>query len=273
MKTILHLSDLHFGTESPPVLTALTRQIINMEPDVVAISGDLTQRARRREFLAAKRFIEAIDKSGARILVVPGNHDIPLFNPVARMLWPFKGYRDVFGTTDVSTVQIDRWRFICVNSVRREKHASGFISARQRREVAMEAGQGRADDITVVITHHPLGLLPSSAEDLEHKGDAATCRSWHDAGVNMILSGHEHRPFLLDATKQIIENEAEESRPLWILNAGTAISSRVRHEHPNSFNLLSLNEESDTACIMVERWDFDTSDNQFVRYNSVDARL
>ena len=90
MRTIVHLSDLHFGRLDVRIIEPLVQRIDSIRPDLVAISGDLTQRARRRQFREARAFL---DKLSFPTLVVPGNHDVPLFNVAERLLDPFRGYR------------------------------------------------------------------------------------------------------------------------------------------------------------------------------------
>ena len=90
MRTIVHLSDIHFGRVDPRLVAPLVDAVRAAAPDLVAVSGDLTQRARRRQFEQARAFL---DKLPPPILAVPGNHDVPLFNLPARFLDPFGGYR------------------------------------------------------------------------------------------------------------------------------------------------------------------------------------
>ena len=90
MTTIAHLSDIHFGRVDPEVVEALIETLTAMSPDLVAVSGDLTQRARSGQFRVARRFIDRLPRP---LLVVPGNHDVPLFNLAARFIAPFGGYR------------------------------------------------------------------------------------------------------------------------------------------------------------------------------------
>src|SRR5207248_6077307 len=103
VKTVVHLSDLHFGREDPPVVAALVDAISALEPSVIVVSGDLTQRARRHQFLRARRFLDALPF--ARV-VVPGNHDVPLFNLFARVVDPLGGYRR-YVTTDLTPTFVD----------------------------------------------------------------------------------------------------------------------------------------------------------------------
>ena len=104
MRTIVHLSDLHFGRLDERIIPPLLDQIDRLAPDLVAISGDLTQRARRQQFEHARAFLNRIPYPR---LVVPGNHDVPLFNLAARLLDPFGGYRRHIGP-DLEPAHIDR---------------------------------------------------------------------------------------------------------------------------------------------------------------------
>jgi predicted MPP superfamily phosphohydrolase len=88
MTCIVHISDLHFGTEQPVLVTTLESQIHDLAPDLVAVSGDLTQRARPRELAAAAAFIGRLPQP---VLTVPGNHDIPVVAPT-RLLDPLRGW-------------------------------------------------------------------------------------------------------------------------------------------------------------------------------------
>src|ERR1700680_3060115 len=90
MRTIVHLSDLHFGRVDPRLVPPLVHAIQAIAPDLIAVSGDLTQRARRSEFVQARDFLQALPFPK---IIVPGNHDVPLYNIVARFLSPLAGYR------------------------------------------------------------------------------------------------------------------------------------------------------------------------------------
>src|SRR5690606_26580013 len=94
MTCVLHISDTHFGTEFPDVVEALVALARDQAPELVVLGGDITQRARRGQFEAAGRFVARLP---APVLAVPGNHDIPLFNLLARWRAPYGGYRRIFG--------------------------------------------------------------------------------------------------------------------------------------------------------------------------------
>ena len=239
MNRIVHLSDLHFGTESPVVLAALERAVHALAPDVVVVSGDLTQRARRVEFAAARRFVDALP---GRHVVVPGNHDIPLFNPVARAFWPFRRYHETFGPSGTALVEHGPVRLVTVNSVRRERHADGHVTRTRRLAVAALARAAPADTVTVVVAHHPLGTTRADGSPRE---DRRTLEHWRRAGVRLVLSGHEHRAFLQRGGEGRTRGATLDAGELWVLNAGTAVSRRLRHARPNSFNVVDVPDARD----------------------------
>ena len=93
MRTIVHLSDLHFGRIDPAILDPLAALIVSMRPDVVVVSGDLTQRARKAQFQGARAYLDRLPKPQ---VVVPGNHDVPLYRVWERFLSPLGKYRRHF---------------------------------------------------------------------------------------------------------------------------------------------------------------------------------
>ncbi len=252
MTRLVHLSDLHFGTEESHVLADLEQAITTISPDLVIVSGDLTQRARVHEFRAAHDFLQRLP---AASLVVPGNHDIPLYNPLARALWPFRRYSSTFGKVSGISTRAAPMNVIGINTARPERHASGRISARQSRLVVDFAHQSSATDITVVVLHHPLIVEnpKDSVASVEHGRSALN--QWRKAGVDLILSGHVHHPFLICAS-------VSHPRPPWMLNAGTAISHRRRHGISNSFNVIECPAEA-TRRLSIERWDHGNGDAGF----------
>ena len=116
MTTLLQVSDTHFGTEQPPVVAALHELAQRSRADVLVVSGDITQRARRRQFAAARRFIDRLPPSA--LVAIPGNHDIPLFNVFARLFRPYGNYTHAFGdvlepefeATDLVTIGVNTTR-------------------------------------------------------------------------------------------------------------------------------------------------------------------
>ena len=115
MRTLVHLSDLHFGRLDSRLLPPLIQAVRAVSPDLVAVSGDFTQRARRRQFLEARAFLDALP---FRTIVVPGNHDVPLYNLVARLASPLASYRRFISDDLEPTFQDDELVMIGLNTAR-----------------------------------------------------------------------------------------------------------------------------------------------------------
>jgi len=115
VRTIVHLSDLHFGRIDPSLLEPLRRAVTDSQPDLTVISGDFTQRARRSQFAAAREFLDSLKMT---TLVVPGNHDIPLFDVVERFAAPLTRYRQFIAAELEPEYEDDEMIVIGVNTAR-----------------------------------------------------------------------------------------------------------------------------------------------------------
>jgi hypothetical protein len=140
MSVVLHLSDTHFGTEQPAVVEALVVLAARQRPDLVILSGDITQRARPAQFRAAKAFV---DRLGAPVLAIPGNHDIALFDLWARIVRPYAGFAAAFGA-DLAPVHVSPDLFVVgVNTTRARRHKHGEVSPSQSGARGPSAGHGQ----------------------------------------------------------------------------------------------------------------------------------
>jgi 3',5'-cyclic AMP phosphodiesterase CpdA len=242
MTLVLQVSDPHFGTERPPVVAALERLVQAERPDLLLLSGDITQRARRAQFDAARAFVDRL-QIPAR-LVIPGNHDIPLFNLPARLLWPYAGFQRVFGPELEPMFENERLLVLGVNTTRRWRHVDGALSPAQIERVARRVERAPATQVRLVLVHQPLAVMrEQDRHNLLHGGEVAL-RRWAQAGVDAVLGGHIHLPFVM---------RTPSPHPLWVVQAGTAVSRRVRAEAGNSVNLLRVGA---ARALQVERWDY-----------------
>lgn len=252
MTLLLHLSDPHFGTEQPAVMAALVRLAQQLRPDLLVLTGDITQRARRQQFLAARAFLDCL---GAPVLAIPGNHDIPLFNPGLRLFRPYAHYREAFGE-DLEPVHSTAGLLVLgVNTTRWWRHKNGEVSAAQIDRVARRLATATPAQLRVVVVHQPVAvLLPAEAHNLL-RGSATALPRWAAAGVDLVLGGHIHLPYvtLLPAL----------TRPVWAVQAGTAVSWRVRDGVPNSVNLLRWGPDAPAGHCRVERWDHEARRDAF----------
>ena len=155
MRTVVHLSDLHFGRTNPAILGPLVKFVGEIKPDLVAVSGDLTQRARTGEFAAARDFLRAIPFPQ---IVVPGNHDVPLHNPFSRFLRKLDRYTRYI-TPDLQPVFADAEMVVVgVNTARAFTWKDGRINRGQLRQLRNALQETPEDRTKIVVTHHPFDL-------------------------------------------------------------------------------------------------------------------
>ncbi|MBB3104974.1 metallophosphoesterase family protein [Azomonas macrocytogenes] len=258
MKTILQISDTHFGTETAPVVKAMEAHVHEHGADLLVLSGDITQRARCEQFAAAREFIERLETLGIPSrLIVPGNHDIPLFNLPLRFLAPYANYRRHLGKNLEPVFESDDMLVIGLNTTHPRRHKDGLVTARQIEAVYERLQRSDPRKLKIVVAHQPFGLMElSDVYNLQH-GAAQALARWADAGLDIVMGGHIHLPYVLPLKPQY----PDLSREIWTIQAGTALSHRVRGTSPNSFNRLQL-ELGQSKRVKVERWDF--QDDAFV---------
>ncbi len=251
---IIQLSDLHFGTEVALVKEALIVAVKQLMPDLVLLSGDLTQRARRTEFKSCRQLVK--DLAPAPVLAVPGNHDIPLFNVWHRFRAPYAGFRRVFGWELEPVHECSEALVLGINTTHPKRHVDGVFKVDTVEQVAERLSSSRAP-LKLVVGHHPVDAVLASDETNIAQGAEFAMQRWSEAGMQLYLAGHIHYPFFAPLSRRY----PKQSGHAWTLQAGTAISSRTRDGKPNSFNLI----ESDSAQgkLQLSRWDFDQSSGTF----------
>lgn len=252
MSILLQISDTHFGTEQGGVVDALGRLAHQQRPDVVVLSGDITQRARAAQFRAARAFV---DRLGAPVLAVPGNHDIPLFDLWARLRRPYARYSAAFGTDLEPVHRSPELLVVGVNTTRPWRHKHGELSALQIDRVARLVAHADPAQLRVVVVHQPIAVMRAEDEPHRLRGHAAALRPWAQAGADLVIGGHIHLPYVMPLDGL--------SRTLWVMQAGTAVSSRVREGVPNSVNLLRWGADATPGCCRIERWDYLADDKSF----------
>lgn len=261
MTLLLQISDPHFGTERPAVVAALLHLIETLPPDLVVLSGDITQRARRSQFAAARAFVDTLGATPT--LVVPGNHDIPLFNPLARLCYPYANHQRAFGANLEPSFDSPALLVLGVNTTRPWRHKNGEVSMAQIRRVSarLEAAQAEQPaQLRVVVTHQPVAVTRAQDEkNLLHGRERAVTR-WARAGADLILGGHIHLPYVLP----LHDTFAGLPRRMWAVQAGTALSSRTRGTIDNSVNLIRHDAAaSGERRTTVERWDYSETHGAF----------
>ncbi len=246
MRTIVHVSDLHFGRSSKTIEEALFASIRHIEPHLVIISGDLTQRARKDEFSEAQKFLERLDNNGFKYFVIPGNHDIPPFyRPVGRLLNPFKHYREYISAHTESFFVDEEIAITSINTVRALTIENGAVTNKQLLNVAERFANIPDSVVKFIVTHHPLQKNPTKRMRRPAWRAKNAVANLSFVGVDVYLSGHLHRTAFAKRTSLTI-------------HAGT-VSERLRGE-PQSFNVITL----DVPYLSVTRNVFDEKSGQFV---------
>lgn len=250
---ILHISDTHFGTERPEAVRALIELAARRRPQLLVLSGDITQRARASQFASARRFVQdlcaASGIDAARdVLAIPGNHDIPLFNLAARLVDPYAGYRHAFGPVLEPVLERGCWHIVGVNTTRPWRHKHGELSTAQIERVAARLCAARPDALRIVVTHQPVYVAEADDRKDLTRGHQAAIRAWSSAGADLVLSGHIHQSFVRPLPVPCAQT--------WAVQTGTAVSNRTRDHVPNSVHLVRLGDGASAACAVVERWDW-----------------
>jgi 3',5'-cyclic AMP phosphodiesterase CpdA len=262
MTTIAHLSDPHFGTVDPPVREALLRELRVNRTDLVMLTGDITQRARSRQFREAREFIDAL--APAPCFVIPGNHDIPLFDIFTRFTRPYRLFQRFIASELEPAYADETVALLCVNATRATRHKNGVLTKRQVARAMQRLGELR-QPFRVVATHQPLAVTLATEEHNLARGAEHALERWIDAGADLFIGGHIHLPYCkLVRTKQ-------SARTAIVLQAGTAVSLRVRHGVPNSFNRLTLTASNGVRRMRIERCDYDAATCSFAMKHTYTA--
>ena len=248
MRRIAHLSDLHFGRDRPELLDPLVEAVNELEPDLAAISGDLTQRARPSQFRAARDFIDRLE---APVLAVPGNHDVPLHNLFLRFLWPWRQYRKWISPDLEPEFHDSEMIVLGVNTVNPMAHQSGWFTPRALDRVRNAFCNTRGRRARIVLAHHPLEHLPGEKKKLMRGADEAM-EELGRLNTDIVLSGHLHSwradPFAEKPGRNAVLQ----------VHAGTGLSTRLRGQD-NDFNLLEI----DDGLIDVTRYAAAEDDDSF----------
>ncbi len=232
MRTLVHLSDIHFGRVNYQVVDPLVKFVNELRPDVVVVSGDLTQRARVEQFKEARAFLDRLP--GPQV-VVPGNHDVPLYNIFARFLTPLDNYRRYI-TDDLAPFYMDEEiAIVGINTARSLTFKGGRINEEQVELIRERVCALRADITKIVVTHHPFDL-PSGHDEDDLLGRAEMAMIMlARCGADVLLAGHIH----LTHIGHTAARYRVEGHSALVVQAGTATSTRGRGES-NSFNVIRV---------------------------------
>ena len=246
MARIAHLSDLHFGAHDPLVVAGAEAWLVENLPGLVVISGDFTQRAKVEQYREAGAFLARLEAAGLRTLGVPGNHDVPLYDIVARFVRPLSRYRRYVDDELCPWFVTERLAVLGINTARSLTFKDGRIDHDQMALIRDRFGGVPEDRTKILVTHHPLFDIPvvdgNDAIGRQKGAIQAVC----EAGVHILLAGHLHRSFSGSAREM-----ARKAGPALVIQAGTATSVRLRAGEAQAFNLIEAhsNDEIDLQVI------------------------
>jgi len=243
---VAHLSDLHFGRVDPGAANALHARLRELSPDLVVVTGDLTQSGRRREFAEAAAVLGGV--AGEK-LVVPGNHDAPVYNLARRFATPWSRFSRHFGSVGVVAASVGDVAVVGLNSARRAAPRVNWSYGRLRRaDIASAAGAVRKFGercMVFVACHHPFVLGPGKAGAETVGRGREALDAFSDAGAAGVMTGHVH----VTSVAPVVDVGSR----LLSVQSGTATSTRQRDEHP-SFSLLDIARDEARVDVRVEAY-------------------
>lgn len=242
MARAIHISDMHSGRQDDRIADELLLDIALLEPDVVLIGGDFTQRSRRAQWNRARGWLERIE---APVLATPGNHDIPLFDLPRRISSPFGRYRDAVAEDLEPELEVGGLRAIALRTAAPERRAEGAVSARSRERLVSRMAAGARSDWTVLLSHHPLAAHRDVLPGKPARGWEEALSAAAEGSVDLLLSGHTHRRRSGPFTTTVA------GRGIVVAHAGTACSTRQRGDEPQAWQVIDFAGEEMTVTPRV----------------------
>jgi 3',5'-cyclic AMP phosphodiesterase CpdA len=259
----MHLSDLHFGAHDERLVDAIEATADQLEPDLVVISGDFTQRARTDQFELACAFLDRLRDHGHEVLGVPGNHDVPLYDVLRRFLTPLARYRRFIDDSLCPFVELPGVSVLGINTARSLTFKDGRINHDQVAFIRETFARTPKDSVRVLITHHPLFALTVGEQVERAVGrQELALDAIEEAGVDVLLAGHNHH-----ASSHSASDLVTRAGEALVVQAGTATSTRVR-EQEQSFNVIDIAGKSVTVTVYAwAQGDFSPSDAKAYEWN------
>lgn len=247
--TVLHVSDLQCGEPFlPSAAEAMLRFSDELEPDVVVVAGDLTQRAKPREYRMAGKVLERF--GDVPLVVTPGNHDIPVYRVWERAVFPYRNWRRFVGRELNTVTHVDGATFVTLNSSTPYRAlVNGWIGDDQLDFARRSFESAPSGDFRVVVIHH--NFVPVTGGEGGHAFPRAAhvARALEQMDVDVVLGGHVHRLHLNTLHDIPDAPELKALRPMPIVVCGTTASLRWRGDDESWNSLCVLRFESSTLHV------------------------
>jgi 3',5'-cyclic AMP phosphodiesterase CpdA len=236
---------MHFGRVDAALLAPLRETVAAIQPHVVVISGDLTQRARAEQFREAREYLDTLPQPQ---IIVPGNHDVPLYNVFKRFFSPLRNYRKYISQELEPTLIDEEIAVVGVNTARSLTFKGGRINEAQVERVRGKLCTLDERVTKIVVTHHPFDQPPDWDKDHVVGRAPMAMQMLSRCGADILLAGHAH----MSHAGQTTARYKIEGFAALVVQAGTATSTRGRGE-ANSFNVLCV--DRDEVRVQLYAWD------------------
>lgn len=238
--SVMQISDLHFGSPFlPEVAEAALASCHRLAPNVLVVSGDLTQRARREQFEAARDYLARFPNIPR--LVIPGNHDVPLYDVARRLGDPHRLYREIISPNLNPVLHVPGAVFVGIDSTApRTAISNGRIRSWQLEFVERTLLEAPADAMRIVVAHHHFTPAPDSLSDATMQKAKRAMAKFTELGVELIMGGHLHRAYIGNSLD--FYPCEHRRRGIIVAQSGTTTSrrGRGREAETNTFNFIEL---------------------------------
>jgi 3',5'-cyclic AMP phosphodiesterase CpdA len=251
LRQILHISDIHFGPfHARHVAAGVEALVAERRPDLLVISGDLTQRAKASQFREARAWVDGL---GLPTLVVPGNHDVPLYRVWERLFAPYAAYQEHFSKQLEPDFEDDEMLVVGINTAYGWTLKDGRIRRRRLRQVAARLAAAPAQHTRIVVAHHELVPAPRFDHQRVLRNAYEAVETFTQHGVDLVLSGHLHQSYVMPSEAYYPSGR----RPFLIVHAGTTTSHRGRGSERRRYTCNWITLDGGEVAVSCLGWDDD----------------
>ncbi|MEE8524259.1 MAG: metallophosphoesterase family protein [Thermoanaerobaculia bacterium] len=259
MRQILHISDVHFGPPHlPEVASAVLDLVARRQPDLVVVSGDLTQRAKTEQFRQAREFVDRVQ---APTITVPGNHDVPMYRFWERLLDPLGAYRRHFAAELEPEIEDDELLVLSVNTAFNWTVKGGRIRTARLGQIQRRLAAAPDHLVKIIVAHHELVPAPRFGSRRVMVNAHQAVDVFRRGGVELVLSGHLHQAWISSSEAYYPSGR----RPVLLVHSGTSTSNRGRgcERQRNTCNWIRIDDDE----IRVSHLGWEGTEGRFLEWS------